>query len=164
MQIASVVWKNRVPTKGIDAKTAYESLEQIRAENDGVLTDDYIVERAKPKDSPLHVFFEWDNKKAAIEHRRAQARLLMRSFEVTYVESPELKTRAYEIMTRTPSGGEERTTYAATVEVMSAEDSRDKLIAEAIRMAMEFRRRFKHLHELDAILEAIEKTIEKIVE
>lgn len=161
MEIATVTWKQRVPTKGIDAVKAYELIEKLRVKNDGSLTDDAIVNAAKPKNNLLHQFFEWDDSVASVEYRRMQARQLIRSFEVTYKDTPDVKTRAYEVHTKR-SGQDERTEYKTTVDVLSQTESRDQLIASAIRQAMEFRRRFKHLHELDMVIEAIDKVLVKL--
>jgi hypothetical protein len=161
MKIEKIKWKSNVPTAGIDAEKAYRALEAIRVKNGG-LSDDAIVEAAKPRSHALHKWFQWDDDKAAVEYRRQQARLLIRSITVTYEESPETTTRAYEVHTKSRPGSETRTVYSTNEEVLSDPDSRDRLIASAIRSAMEFRRRFKHLHELDMLMEEINKTLVRL--
>jgi hypothetical protein len=161
MKIQSVNWRNGAQSKGIDPVKAFNALERVREKNDG-LTDDAIVSAAKAKNHILHGWFEWDDSVAANEHRRAQARTLIRSFEVVYVEAPELTARAYEVETKSGKPQETRTVYTTTAEVLSNPESRDRLISDAIRMAMEFRRRFKMLHELDRVIEEIDKAIESI--
>lgn len=159
MKIDSIDWKSQAPSRGIDAEKAFNALEEVRQRNDGDLTDDTIIEAARPKNHVLHKWFEWDDTKAANEHRRTQARQLVRSFVVTYAESKETPVRAYEVHRKTRPGSEKRTAYRTTDEVMADPDARDRLIASAIRMAMEFRRRFRGLHELQKIVEAIEETL-----
>lgn len=161
MKIKSVDWRRGFQGKGIDATKAYDALEKIRESNNGI-TDDAIVTAAKPKSHVLHKWFEWDDSKAANEHRRNQARTLIRSFEVVYVEQPGMKTRAYEVETKSTKPAERRTVYTTTEEVLANPESRDRLIADAIRMAMEFRRRFKMLHEMERVMEEIDKAIESI--
>ncbi len=161
MKIEKVVWKKNVPTAGIDASKAYEAMEEIRAKNKG-LTDDALVLAAKPKSHVLHNFFEWSDDKAAVEYRRMQARQLMRSFEVVYKEMPETRVRAYQVQTKSRPGDVQRTVYSTTEEVMNNPESRDRLIASAIKAAMEFRNRFKHLHELEGIIESINKTLVRL--
>ena len=161
MKIQSVNWRRGAQTKGIDPLKAYNALERVREKNKG-LTDDAIVEAAKPKNHVLHKWFEWDDSVAANEHRRSQARTLIRSFEVEYVEQPELKTRAYEVETKSHKPEQSRTVYTTTEEVLANQESRDRLIADAIRMAMEFRRRFKMLHEMERVMDEIDKAIESI--
>lgn len=161
MKIQSVDWRRGAQSKGIDADKAYKALERVREKNGGI-TDDAIVDAAKPKNHVLHSWFEWDDSKAANEHRRAQARTLIRSFEVVYVEQPEITTRAYEVETKSGKPAEQRTVYTTTQEVLANPESRDRLISDAIRMAMEFRRRFRMLHEMERVMEEIDKAIETI--
>jgi len=161
MKIEKIKWKQNVPTNGIDAAKAYAALEAIRAKNNG-LTDDAIVQASAPKNHALHKWFQWDDSEAATEYRREQARKLIRSLEVVYEEAPEIKTRVYEVEHKARPQDPERTVYTTTEEVLANPDSRDRLIAEAIRAAMQFRRRFKMLHELDAVMEEIEKAVQKL--
>ena len=161
MKIESVAWRNGAQAKGIDAQKAYVAIEKVREANGG-LTDDSLVQAAKPKNHVLHKWFEWDDSKAANEHRRAQARTLIRSIQVTYAEQPETQTRAYEVHTKSHKPEQARTVYTTTEEVLANPESRDRLIADAIRMAMEFRRRFRALHELDKVIAEIDKAIESI--
>lgn len=51
-------------------------------ESDGRLTAEDVVRAARTTTSPLHEFFEWDDEKAAHEHRLGQARALIRSVQV----------------------------------------------------------------------------------
>jgi len=161
MKIESIAWKQNVPNAGIDPAVAHRALEQIRKKNDG-LTDDAIVAAAKATNHALHNWFEWDDSTAAKEQRRMQARQLIRSLVVTYKEAPETKVRVYEVEHKARPRDTNRTVYSTTEEVLRNPESRDRLIAAAIKSAMEFRARFKHLHELDAIIESIDKTLEKL--
>lgn len=161
MKIEAVAWKQNVPTKGIKPEVAHKSLEAIRKKNGG-LTDDAIVDAARPQNHALHKWFEWDDTTAGVEYRRLQSRQLIRSLVVSYAEAPDLKTRMYEVSHKSRPADEQRTLYSTTDDVLSDPESRDRLIASAIKAAMEFRRRFKNLHELDAIIESIDKVIEKL--
>ena len=48
-----------------------------------------LVEAARPKDSPAHNGFTWDNKKAGHEYRLMQARTWIRQVEVVYEDRKE---------------------------------------------------------------------------
>lgn len=160
MQIDSIKWKSQFPSRGVSAKVAYETLESIREKSGGSLTDDVVVAAAKSKRSAIHNLFEWDDTKAAEEHRRSQARTLIRAIEVTYKETPKSPVRAFQVMQKVSAKEQERTSYSTTEAVMSDPVSRDQLIATAIREAMAFRRRFKHLHELRPLFDALDQVIE----
>lgn len=62
----------------MEVKQALKSLEDA----EGRLTPEGVVKAAADSTSPLHALFEWDNKKAAHQHRIEQARSLIRSIKV----------------------------------------------------------------------------------
>lgn len=64
-------------------KTVAQELRRIYRQKDGLRPSE-VVEAARPKDSPLHSEFEWNDKKAGHEHRLWQARQLIR---VTVIET-----------------------------------------------------------------------------
>ena len=161
MKIETIRWKQNVPSKGIDADKAHKALEAIRTKNNG-LTDDGVLAAACVKGQILNKWFEWDDSVAAAVHRRDQARLLIRSLEVTYIDAPGIKTRVYEVEHKSRPQDPQRTVYTTTEEVLANPESRDRLIAEAIKAAMQFRRRFKMLHELDGLMIEIDKVVEKM--
>lgn len=55
----------------------------------GTTTPDAVIARASDPDSAMHSHFEWDDAVAAQEHRREQARLLLRSIRIVAVGSDE---------------------------------------------------------------------------
>jgi hypothetical protein len=59
-----------------DPQKVGETLHKIRERN-GTLTPMNVVDSARSAKSPLHRYFEWDDKKAAEEHRKGQARYLI---------------------------------------------------------------------------------------
>lgn len=72
------VFRNGSRLSGIEANTVGGELDRIREAN-GELTPENTVDGARRPDSPIHVCFEWDDCKAAHEHRLLQARNLIRS-------------------------------------------------------------------------------------
>lgn len=70
---------------------------QSLAEQGGVTTRD-VLDAARSKQSPLHEYFEWDDKVAADLHRLEQARYLMRSVRVRFIENEDVReTRAFHV-------------------------------------------------------------------
>lgn len=161
MKIESITWKSNVPNKGINAADAYNALEAIREENNG-LTDDCIVEAASVQSHVLHNWFEWDDTVAAVEHRRSQARSLLRSISITYQEAPELTVRAYQVETKARTQDPQRTVYSTTAEVLANPEARTRLLAQAVKAALEFRNRFRQLHELDAVMQSIDDCLVRL--
>jgi hypothetical protein len=164
MAIKEVRFRRGVPNRGIEADKAYQCLEKIRRRNNGNLTDTKILEEAKKKTSPIHNWFEWDDTEAAKAHRLSQARNLVRSFIVVYEEAPKIETRAYQVTHRKVAQNDKakRSLYSTTEEILADPVRRDALIARAIREAMDFRRRFQGIYELDKIFNAIDRTLEDL--
>lgn len=70
-----------------DVDVVRAELERVRTANDGILKAEAVVEAARPKSSPLHDLFEWDDSAAAELYRVAQAR---RYIQVVMVSRPRL--------------------------------------------------------------------------
>jgi hypothetical protein len=165
MKITDIRWKNNANTGGVSASDAYNAIEQIRHDCGGELSADDVLKKAKRKTHVLHPVFEWDDTKAAAEHRRTQARTLLRSIEIVYEERPEMPVRSHQITVQKKRGDEEgKTLYTTTEKAFSDPATRDLLVAKAIRDAMQFRRRFQVLRELQLIFDAIDKTVDQLAE
>jgi len=99
------ITKEYSPTKhadfGIEKAQIYgQHLDSLQAES-GVLTPATVISDAKDKDSPIHSYFEWDNKKAGNKHRLHQARSLMNSIlvKIVYPDNSESKIRKFHNIT-----------------------------------------------------------------
>ena len=93
-------WKLKGIGKKIDADKAVQELQRI-TDVYGKLTPEVIVSEAKSKTSPLHSFFQWDNKLAAEQWRMQQARIMINNIEVTYISDGEPKViPVYEIVNK----------------------------------------------------------------
>lgn len=73
-----------------------EYLLKVRREH-GLLTPGIVVEVSRPVEAPLHSHFEWDDARAADLHRLEQAREIIRSVKITYVDGDGAvaRTRAF---------------------------------------------------------------------
>lgn len=58
-------------------------------ETAGKVTPSALIASAKPKSSPIHDAFEWDNRKAGHEYRLMQARTWLRKVEIVVEERTE---------------------------------------------------------------------------
>jgi len=63
-----------------DKNLIRQELEKIAV--NGRLTPESVIEASKPEDHPLHSYFEWDDAKAAHEHRLHQARKIISAVPV----------------------------------------------------------------------------------
>jgi hypothetical protein len=129
-------------------------LERVRKANRGVLRPEDVVEAAKPKSSPLHECFTWDDTSAAREHRLWQARHLIRVCVVMLNENPN-PVRAYVSLMadRTaPRGG-----YRHVVEVMEDDEQRAQMMEEALDELRAFQSKYRRLKELAPVFEASDR-------
>ena len=109
-----------------DRELIERRINEIAVENGGKLTAELLVIEAADPDSVLHKSFEWDNDKAAHQHRLDQARTLIRSVRiVTYTETTVVRSIAY---VRDPNAGDEQ----GYVALASLKSDREKAI-EAVR-------------------------------
>jgi hypothetical protein len=139
-------------TKRTTKKVAQE-LERIRSV-DGVLRPERVVDAARRETSPLHDLFTWDNTEAARQFRLLQARNLIR-VTVTILPGETTPTRAYVSLwsDRENEGGG----YRAIAEVLSAPESRERFLREALAELSVFQVKYRRLKELSAVFAATEK-------
>lgn len=123
-------------------------------QREGMLTPQIVVEDARPVTSQLHDRFEWDDAQAAEQYRLEQARELIRSVKVQYVE---------------PSGGVSSTRAFVSIEraeqreYIPVEDVADdpELAALALRDAeREWRTLFARYQHLDAFIELVRRDVQ----
>ena len=111
-----------------------------------------VVRAARSKSSPIHSLFEWNNARAAEMFREEQARGYIRSL-VVVVEGDDGGEIAVPVaVSFGPGDG-----YTATEVVMSSTQLRARLIQQALEEAEGWRARYRHLKELAAVFEAIER-------
>ena len=128
-----------------------EELERIRSER-GVLTPDEVLKEAENPDSPLHEAFEWDNDAAARQHRLTQARRLIVSIRI--INPPTAKPMTAFVSVRDPEHGR---TYMPTVQALTSDDLRARLLMEARQMIESLERRYQYLVDAGDILDRLRK-------
>ena len=130
-----------------------EALEAING-RDGTLSPPAVVTEARKATSPLHPFFEWDDGRAAEEHRINQARRLIRRYEVVVIDSHPTPVRAFVSLgsDRKPGRG-----YRQMARVLSDPEQRAELLEQAIRELHAVRSRYGQLQELALVFAALDK-------
>ena len=124
-----------------------------------------LIDDAKAKESPLHDYFEWNNKRAAERWRIEQARYLLRGITVviTTPEGEERTTRAFHSVTL--DGSYEINvpkTYVTVQRAMSEDELRTQVIEEALKKIKSWQRRYKEYKEFAKIVQAIDETLKEI--
>lgn len=147
-------WKEAGAPVGISAQVAGEELERIRTVNNGRLTTASVVDAARPKDSPLHPAFEWDNRKAAEAWRREQAAHMIRHIDVV-MDGPANDAqpiRAFVSVMR-----DEDRSYTSVQHALSDEELRLQVVAAAWAELEAWRKRHAELVEFAKVFAVIEQ-------
>ncbi len=96
-------WNMKGFAKGIDPEIAAAEFQRIQTEY-GELTATSILEASRPDDAVFHPYFEWNDSKAAHEHRLQQARNLVNNIEVKIVSNGQPRmVPAFELV-KSPAG------------------------------------------------------------
>lgn len=143
----------------LDPKAVGERLEELRQEFKGELTPEDVLKDAKGHNSPLHSFFEWDDSRAAQEHRLAQARRLIRSVVAVYV-APDKPARRMNAFVHIREPGAEH--YRDTAAAMERVDTRKMVLGQAWRELQAWRIRYRDLKEFSALFEEMDKVAKQL--
>lgn len=133
------------------------AIEALRRYNGGVLTASFLLEAAKDPRSPLHEHFNWDDEKAANEHRLQQARHLLGSITVSVRFSG--RTDSVPIRAFTTISAPKHSTeklYVPTVAVLKDGDMRKQLVARAFQELARWRERYQLIDELSGANASVE--------
>lgn len=134
-------------------KDVVRELRIISDQNGGLLNPVLVVERARHPESPLHSQFEWDDSKAAAEHRLEQARRLIRVC-VTVISGSSEPERIWVSLEsdRHSEGG-----YRPLVQILSNKEMREELLIQAKADCDYFVRKYNRLKELSKIIMEMKK-------
>lgn len=129
-------------------------LKRIADDNDGLLRPNDIVDAARPKQSPLHSKFEWDDSEAAEKYRLWQARQLI-SVTVDYFGSDKrgMTTRVFVSLTPDRKYGG----YRSVETIMSDKDQRRQLLEDALKEMELFQKKYADVQELAEVFAAMKR-------
>lgn len=140
------------------AKKIAGELEQIRGSNE-TLEPSSVVEFARNHTgSVLHRCFTWDDGEAAEKWRLEEARSLIVSVRVQF---PNLKdtTRFYVSLSTDRVQGEG---YRTITDVLSASETREVHLRDALNELESVKRKFRHIQELMSVWESIASAKSKL--
>lgn len=135
-------------------QTIFNYIDQLNEEV-GHVTPEALVDKARPKKSPIHDFFEWDDAKGAEAHRRWQARRYIK----IYVEPVSIRGVDVEISVYRSVFENDKRQYMKTGVVLKDKDLRNQTIADAIRRLRHWQALFEKLQELSKVID--EKELKK---
>ena len=141
-----------------------ERIETLVEEGDGSITPERVYDDAKDKASPLHEYFEWNNKVAADNYRMAQAHELLRFIHVVIThDGVEEEVRAFHnvVITHGDDQPGERT-YASLARVLSDDELRRQILVKAMREFEQWHKRYNQYQELAPIFQVYETVKETV--
>lgn len=128
-------------------------LRKLAHANGGLLTPEAVVEFARPKTSPLHKRFLWDDTEAAHQYRLWQARQMI-SVTVRYVDIRGKKTPTRVFVSLTPDRDKKHGGYREMVEVLSDAELRRQMLKDALSEMELFEMKYQSLNELSVLFKA----------
>lgn len=145
----------------IDVQDAHAELEDIRRSNDGELTANTVVERARDKRNVLHPqVFDRGQKRAAEEYYKENARRLIRAIVIRFDDGPEDPTRIYQVVRDEESQVSNRRRakfYSDISEALEDPVYRQYLLEHALNDARRWRKKYEVLEELADVFFALDK-------
>lgn len=153
-----------------------ERISALVEENNGEINSIVIVDDAKNDTSPLHDYFEWDEKRAAHKFRLEQARHLLKSINVVVKSESgnETEIRAFhnvivEDESEFALDGERleykeghHRTYVQLDRIMSEDDLRQQIIKQAVDYLKSWKKKYEQYKELAPIVKAIDTVQEEL--
>lgn len=137
----------------VQAQEIGEVLERLRAQH-GKLTPEIVLDEAANPESPLHAAFEWDDVKAAHERRIDMARRVITSIKV--INPPTGKPIVAFVSVKAAEVGR---TYMPTIEALSDETIRYRVLDELHSFLEALRRRYAGFDEACRIIDGIKKHV-----
>ncbi|MFH1184708.1 MAG: hypothetical protein V1755_06670 [Chloroflexota bacterium] len=134
-------WSEGVRAPG-DAQPVGEWIDGLGEE----VTAAEIVEAARPKRSPGHCYFQWDDTVAAEEYRLAQARWLIRHIEI--VVDGETTRAFHHVTIRTEEEEFDRSFYMSSVRISKQPALSNQVIQRALRELQGWKKRYKQYQEI----------------
>ena len=133
-----------------NAQKCYEEIQTLGEE----YTPHQVLDLARNPETELHKCFDWDDSVAAEKWRVTQARQVIRSL-VVVVEKEENEPVAYRIIQH---DSEEKVYRPITLTVRN-EDQYGILLRQAKAELDAFRKKYKHITELEDVIDEIEKVL-----
>lgn len=144
----------------IDADKAGRELERIRTENAGHLTREVVLERARSANSSLHDHFEWDDSKAAEQHRLNQAGELIRSIVIDVSRSNVGAAKPIRAFVSVERNGER--SFTSTIHALSDKELRRQVLQRAWADLEAWRQRHAELVEFAKVFSAMDEVREAL--
>lgn len=147
-------WKYHLQT---DPNIVGQEFEAIEREN-GELTREAVVDRARPENAPLHPLFQWDDAVAAEEYRKEQAHKLICNLVIVKARNePEKPPITYRAFVNTNESSTTRGRYMNIQAVTENPETHRILLENAKRELRTFMQKYETLQELTELMTIIDE-------
>lgn len=138
------------------AETYGRRLDALEKRN-GFLTPSLVLEDAKLESSPLHNYFDWDNKAAAENWRLGQASYLLRSIVITIDGEKEQELRGFYSVTPDEHMNTTATSvYVSLNTILTDVEKREEVVAYALQELRGWADRYRQYSELTSLIKIID--------
>lgn len=129
------------------------------------VTPQSVVDAARPKRSPIHRLFEWDNEEAAERYRIWQARQHISHLRIEIVGDGEAtETRAYHSIV-IQQGEEKHRAYVGTPTILTDADMKQQAITNALKQLKSWRERYREYSDVfGKVFRAIDRAEKELTE
>ena len=127
-------------------------------ERNGKLTPAEVIEHARDPESPGHGLFEWDNYKAAHQHRMEQARQLLARRVVIQTESYQVTVPRY---VRDPEAAPGEQSYVSVRSVTDA-DLRHQVLASEFSRVAQMLSRTRELAKAFGLMDEVDEVVSRL--
>ncbi len=136
-------------------------------ERTGELTPDRVLEDAKDPRSPLHKYFMWNDKNAAIKYRISQASYLLRAIAIKIVgpRGEITETRAFHNVAIPMFENDEEYSirvYKSSRSVFDDDDLKAQVVAQALEYLEGWKDRYERYSELSGVSFLIRRAIKTL--
>lgn len=122
----------------------------------GEVTAEILLEDARPEGSLLHPLYCWDDTKAAEKYRLIQSGKILSELVTVHVKVVDDQEEPKPITVRaftSVSSGNERASYRSTTFVMSQEDTRERVLANALADIRMLEKKYSDLIDFTDVVE-----------
>jgi hypothetical protein len=135
--------------------TLQQSLSAVAESQGGELTPAAVLDYARPKASPIHDRFTWDNKLAGEKFRLIEAAMLIRSVRVSFEQADGTPSAPVRAWINQRESYHETGVYVPIQRVLASPEASQELLNNARRDAESFRRKYATLEAASRVVEAI---------
>lgn len=139
----------------IPAQTAGEEISRIRKERGSFFTPEDVVTESEPEDAVLHPEFEWDDKRAAVEYRKEQARHLVDHVVVIEESTPKEEWIRAFVSVRTNEGPR----FTSTEYAFSIPSLREDVLSQVLNDFRVFERKYRQYLDLAQTYAELRKSV-----